>query len=122
MLATTRADGAPQVSMLAYHWDGRDVVMSTRSSSAKWANVGRRAQVVVTVQGTSGDDDHRHLALAGRAERIDRDPRRRDLTIRLLESLLPVDRAVLQADVDAGLDARRRVVIRLVPERVTGRA
>ena len=116
LLATTRADGSPQVSMLAYHWDGTDVVFSVRSTAAKWANVGRRPAVVVTVV-----DDARYLSVAGTAERISADPARHDLTIRLRDSLLPPHHASLQADVDAGLDARRRVVIRVRPSGAVGR-
>jgi PPOX class probable F420-dependent enzyme len=116
LLATTRADGTPQVSMLAYHWDGTDIVFSLRSSAAKWANVGRQAGVVVTVT-----DDARYLSVAGTADRVTDDPERHDLTVRLRDSLLPEHFASLQADVDAGLDARRRVVIRVRPTGAVGR-
>jgi PPOX class probable F420-dependent enzyme len=121
MLTTLRRDGRAQTSMLAYHWDGTDLVLSTRSSSAKWANIGRRSDVVVSVQGDGGPEDHRFLAIDGDAERIEHDPERHDLTVRLLGSLLPADRASLQADLDAGLDARRRVIVRIRPRSATGR-
>jgi PPOX class probable F420-dependent enzyme len=116
LLATTRRDGSPQVSMLAYHWDGTDLVFSLRSTAAKWANVGRNPSVVVTVT-----DDARYLSVHGTAERVALDPARRDLTIRLRDSLLPEHHAALQADVDAGLDVRRRVVVRVVPTHAVGR-
>ena len=116
LLSTTRPDNTPQVSMLAYHWDGTDFVFSLRSTAAKWANVGRRPGVVVTVA-----DDRCFLAVQGQAERIESDPDRVALTMRLHASLLPGDAASLQRDIDAGLNASHRVVIRVVPTRVTGR-
>jgi PPOX class probable F420-dependent enzyme len=116
LLATTRADGTPQVSMLAYHWDGTDIVFSLRATAAKWANVGRQPGVVVTVA-----DDARYLSVHGVAERVVDDPARHDLTVRLRDSLQPVHYASLQADIDAGLDARKRVVIRVVPSGAVGR-
>jgi len=116
LLATSRADGTPQVTMLAYHWDGVDIVFSLRSSAAKWANVGRQPGVVVTVP-----DDDRFLSVAGTADRITADPERHDLTVRLRDSLLPVHYASLQADVERGLDASKRVVIRVRPTGAVGR-
>lgn len=116
LLATTRADGTPQVSMLAYHWDGTDIVFSLRSTAAKWANVARQPGVVVTVV-----DDASYLSVHGTAERVSDDPARHDLTIRLRDSLLPAHYAALQKDIDAGLDASHRVVIRVAPTHAVGR-
>lgn len=116
LLATTRADGTPQVSMLAYHWDGTDIVFSLHDTAAKWANVGRQPGVVVTVV-----DDAAYLSVHGTAERVATDPARLDLTVRLRDSLLPAHYATLQKDLDLGLDARHRVVIRVVPTSAVGR-
>ena len=116
LLATTRTHGAPQVSMLAYHWNGADIVFSIRSTTSKWANIKRQASVVVTVV-----DGEKYLSVAGNAERIVSDPDRIFLTERLRDSLLPVHFAALQADIDAGLDERQRVIIRVHPEGVVGR-
>lgn len=116
LLATTRHNGSPQVSMLAYHWDGVDIVFSIRSTTAKWANALRQPLVVVTV--TEGET---YLSVSGHAERVDRDPMRATLTERLRDSLEPAHYAALQADIDAGLDARKRVILRVTPERAVGR-
>jgi PPOX class probable F420-dependent enzyme len=116
LLATTRSNGAPQVSMLAYHYDGSDIVFSIRSTTAKWANTKRQASVVVTVT-----DGERYLSVSGNAERIATDPLRMDLTVRLQNSLEPRHHAMLQADIEAGLDSRKRVILRITPERFVGR-
>lgn len=116
LFATTRTRGEPQVSMLAYHWDGKDIVFSVRSTTAKWANIKRQASVVVTIV-----DGEKYLSVAGNAERIISDPDRLSLTERLRDSLLPVHFAALQADIDAGLDERKRVIIRVHPDRIVGR-
>lgn len=116
LLSTTRASGAPQISMLAYHWDGTDIVFSIRSNAAKWANIGRQPAVVVTVV-----DDDRYLAVQGVASRVDAEPELTAMTRRLQASLLPADAARLEADFERGLDIARRVVVRVTPTVATGR-
>jgi PPOX class probable F420-dependent enzyme len=116
VLATVRRGGGVQTSLLAYHWDGHDIVFSTRRGTAKWANLASDPLASVTVV-----DDQRYLSISGTAERVDRDPERLRLTERLLAGLLPEHAALLQADIDRGLDAARRVVIRVQPERAVGR-
>ena len=49
LLATSRASGGPQVSMVAYHYDGIDAVVSCRRQAAKFANARARPDVVLTV-------------------------------------------------------------------------
>ena len=116
LLATSGASGGPQVTMVAYHWDGHDVVTSVRRTTVKWRNVVARPQVCVTVA-----EGERYLSLSGDAEAIDADPDRAELTDRLLASLLPADAAILAADIAAGLDVTDRVIVRLTPTRVVGR-
>lgn len=116
LLATTGPSGRPQVSMVAYHWDGCDVVMSVRRTTVKWGNIIARPQVCVTVA-----EGEQYLSLSGDAEAIDTDPDRAVLTDRLLASLLPEHAAILAADIEAGLDATDRVIVRLRPTRAVGR-
>ena len=116
LIATIGASGGPQVTMVAYHWDGHDVVMSIRRTTVKWRNVVARPQVCVTVA-----EGEQCLSLYGDAEAIDTDPERADLTDRLLASLLPEHAAILAADIEAGLDATDRVIVRLAPTRAVGR-
>jgi PPOX class probable F420-dependent enzyme len=49
VLATSRRSGAPQVSIIAYNYDGTDVVISTRDQSAKYRNVSKRPSVALIV-------------------------------------------------------------------------
>lgn len=62
VLATSRRSGAPQVSIIAYNYDGTDVVISTGDQSAKYKNANKRPEVslivtdgpkAVTVYGTA---------------------------------------------------------------------
>lgn len=116
LITTIGASGRPQVTMVAYHWDGTDLVMSIRSTAAKWRNLLRHPEIAVTVA-----DDRRFLTVTGRADAVSADPERESLTIRVLHSLLPEDAAFLQQDIDRGLDASKRVIIRLTPQRAVGR-
>ena len=116
LLSTARANGSPQVSMLAYHFDGTDIVLSCRRASAKFVNAARDPRVVLTVA-----DDRRYLAVAGTAEVVTDGPRLQELTLRVLASLEPGDAAALQRDVDGGLERVGRAILRIVPDRVVGR-
>ena len=116
LVATVGRSGAPQVTMVAYHWDGTDIVMSTRRAAAKWANIAHHPLIGVTVT-----DDQRCLSLYGTAERIADDPERETLTRRVQASLLPDHAAQLERDFGKGLDVVGRVIIRLVPDRAIGR-
>jgi PPOX class probable F420-dependent enzyme len=115
LLSTTRAGGAPQVSMVAYHYDGEDVVISCRRASAKFVNAARDPRVVLAVA-----DDRRYLAVAGTADVVTAGASLVDLTLRLLSSLQPADAALLQRDVDAGLEQVGRAVLRIPPESALG--
>jgi len=116
LLSTIRADGSPQVSMVAYDFDGDDFVLSCRRATAKFANAARDPRVVLTIA-----DDRRYLAAAGTAEAVTEGPRLHELTLRLQASLPPDDAAALQGEIDRGLEHVGRAILRLVPERVVGR-
>jgi PPOX class probable F420-dependent enzyme len=116
LVATVGRTSRPQVTMVAYHWDGHDLVMSIRSTAAKWRNLLERPDIAVTVA-----DDLLFLTVSGRAEPIIDDPARAELTMRVRDSLLPAHRALLDGEIARGLDASKRVVVRLVPERAVGR-
>ena len=47
VLATGRKDGSPQTSMVAYVWDGQDLLMTFRQHSAKRHNMARQPRVSV---------------------------------------------------------------------------
>ena len=49
VLATSKRSGAPQVSIIAYNYDGNDVVISTGDQSAKYKNASKRPAVSLIV-------------------------------------------------------------------------
>ncbi len=116
LIATVGRSGAPQVTMVAYHWDGQDIVVSTRRAAAKWVNTAHQPLIGITVT-----DDQRCLSVYGTAERIADDPEREALSRRVQASLLPDHAAQLERDFVKGLDVAGRVIIRLVPDRAIGR-
>jgi PPOX class probable F420-dependent enzyme len=116
LLSTTRAGGSPQVSMVAYDFDGNDFVVSCRRASAKFINAARDPRVVVTVV-----DDRCYLSVSGTAEVVTEGPRLHELTLLLQASLPPDDAAALQREIDRGLEQVGRAILRIVPERVVGR-
>jgi PPOX class probable F420-dependent enzyme len=112
VLATGRKDGSPQVSHVVYDWNGRDLVMSVKSFTAKWKNALRQPRVGLLVH-----EGRKQLVLYGRAEGIADDPERTDLTLRVFRRL--TSKPDLQADEAfvKTLDEQERTVLRFVPEK-----
>jgi len=110
VLATGRADGSPQQSMIGYAVDdeGR-LVISAKAYTAKWKNALRQPKVSVTVP-----DGRAHLVIYGNAEAIDADPLRAELTALVFARMGgtdPLDPATL---VDS-LNEQQRTVLRITP-------
>ena len=110
VLATGRADGSPQQSMVGYAVDdeGR-LLISIKSYTAKWKNALRQPRVSLTVP-----DDHAQLVVDGTVETIADDPLRAELTevvFRVVMGAEPVDPASLIPT----LDEQQRTVLRLTP-------
>jgi len=116
LVNTTRDDGSPQASLVAYHYDGHDIVVSCRGRTAKFVNARKRPRVAVSVI-----DDDRYLTVHGTADCIATGSDRDALTARLRDSLLPQHAALLDKDIDRGLDAAGRVILRIRPESAVGR-
>ena len=60
VLATGRKDGSPQISQIAYHWNGEDFAVSIKSYTAKWKNALRQPRVAMLIH-----DDRRQLVVYG---------------------------------------------------------
>ena len=116
LLATTRSAGAPQVSMVAYDWNGDDLVISCRGKAAKFVNASRREAVVFTVP-----DGVDCCTVTGRAvchaTGVERDARTERVRRRLLDGA-EWGAKILDDDIAAGLDAVDRVTITVVPDAV----
>jgi PPOX class probable F420-dependent enzyme len=109
VLATGRRDGSPQISMVYYHFDGHDLVVSVTTDRAKWANVCRQPSVALLV-----NEGRRQLVVYGRAIPIDTDPMRTALHRRLRRAMghdVEQDDRALAAE----LEDANRVIIRIVP-------
>ena len=70
--------------MLAYHFDGDDIVISCRRKMAKVVNIRRDPRVVVSVV-----DGRSYVSVAGTAEIVIDEPLLHELTLRLQASLRP---------------------------------
>ena len=113
VLATGRADGSPQQSMVGYVVDteGR-LVVSAKSYTAKWKNTVRNPKVAITVP-----DGRSHLVIYGTAETIEADPERAELTADVFAGLTGTERPD-PASLIPTLDDQQRTVIRIKPEKV----
>ncbi len=110
VLATGRADGSPQQSMVGYLVDdeGR-MLISAKAYTAKWKNAVRQPKVSVTVP-----DGRVHLVVYGDAEAIDDDPLRAELTAQIFGALSG-NPAPDPASIIPMLDEQQRVVLRITP-------
>lgn len=111
VLATGRADGSPQQSMVGYVVDdeGR-LVVSAKAYTAKWKNAVRQPRVSITVP-----DGRAHLVVYGTAETIDADPLRAELTADVFAALGGTGDRPDPADIIDSLDEQQRTVIRITP-------
>ena len=116
VLTTIRSSGAPQVSMVAYDWNGTDVVISCRSSAAKFVNASKRDQVAFSVA-----DDVDCATVTGRAVVHSTGTARDQLTDRVRQRLLdgaPWAAEILDKEIATGLDEAKRGIITVVPDKV----
>lgn len=113
ILATGRADGSPQQSMVGYYVDDENrLVISAKAYTAKWTNALRQPKVSLAVA-----DGRIHLVVYGTAETIDTDPARAELTAAVFGALSgnpPPDPAAITAL----LDEQQRTVLRVTPTKV----
>jgi PPOX class probable F420-dependent enzyme len=109
VLATTNRNGRPQQTLIAYQFDGRDMVISTRAPTLKAKNISKRPDVSLAVI-----DGQRQVVVYGKA-RIIRDF---DEVLRINQERLR--KIALRAETDDELADRlkreERVVIVLTPE------
>jgi PPOX class probable F420-dependent enzyme len=110
VLATVNRNGRPQQTLIAYQFDGNDMVISTRAPTLKAKNISRRPDVSLAVI-----DGQRQVIVYGRAT-IVRDP---DEVLRINQERLR--KIALRAETDDELAERLRredrVVLVLTPER-----
>lgn len=113
VLATGRADGSPQQSMVGYALDdeGR-LIVSAKEYTAKWKNAVRQPAVCLTVP-----DGRTHLVVYGDAEPVAADPPRAELTALVFAALSGAP-APDPASIVPMLDEQQRTVLRITPTKV----
>ena len=112
VLGTGRGDGSPQLSTVAYVWDGQAIVVSVKSHTAKWKNAKRQPRVCLVV-----NEDRKQLVVYGEAECIDADPERLELTLAVLR-ILTGDAELGREDPSSFVpmfDEQQRTVLRIRP-------
>jgi PPOX class probable F420-dependent enzyme len=108
VLSTGRRDGSPQSSIIGYCWDGSDVLVTFRRSSAKYHNIRRQPRVaLLAVDGRQG------VTVYGDAELVEHDPARVEAFAAIMASFgapeAPHD------ELTRRLDEEQRVIIRIHP-------
>ena len=108
--ATGRRDGSPQLSHVVYDYDGKDIVISIKSYTAKWHNARRQPRVAMLVH-----EGRKQLVIYGRAEAIAEDPERIELTARVFRRITGKQVEVGE-DFIQGMNAQKRTILRITPE------
>jgi PPOX class probable F420-dependent enzyme len=110
VLATGRADGSPQVSQIAYAWNGSDIVISIKSYTAKWKNARRQPKIALLIH-----DDRKQLVVYGEAECIDQDPLRAELATRVFRVLTSNPDFEGDDNFIKMMDEQQRTILRIKP-------
>lgn len=110
-LATIRADGTPQLTVMWYQLDGDQIIMNTLRGRVKDGNLQRDARAAVLVE-----EGERYLSMNGIVE-IDDDPVRGQATIAALARRYDGDAAADQMIRDS-FSRQHRVTLVFQPERV----
>ncbi len=112
VLATGRKDGSPQISQIAYDYNGVDIVISTKSFTAKWNNALRQPAVALLVH-----DGRKQLVIYGTVNCLAEDhPERNELTLRVFKKLTANDNMTLTEEFIQTLADQKRTILRLKPE------
>lgn len=111
-LGTGRKDGSPQLSMIAYEYDGTDIAISIKSYTAKWKNILRQPKVAMLVH-----DGRKQLIIYGTAKAVDEDPERRELIKRVMARHRGGHIDLDDETISKMLDERQRTALRIVPEK-----
>ena len=119
-LATSRRDGTPQVSLMAYYWDGTNILMSTVNHTAKWKNAERQSNIALVIH-----DEFAQLTVYGTVECIDQDPLRAELSAATYNYYSTQPKSPhagrtyeVNAEFIADLDREGRVILRITPAKV----
>lgn len=113
-LATGRRDGSPQQSLVSYHYDGHDIVISTSYDRPKWFNSKRQPRVSLLVQ-----DGRQYVLVYGHAEHVEADPERLELTKRVPGYQRRLDRNNGdEQGVVRELNEEKRTVLRVIPDKI----
>ena len=113
-LATGRRDGSPQLSLVSYAYDGHQILISTSFDRAKWVNSKRTTKVSLLVQ-----DGRQYVVVYGRAEHVEHDPQRLELTKKVpgyqrrLERHNGDEQAVVRE-----LNDEKRAILRIIPDKI----
>lgn len=115
VVTTLRASGQPSSSIVAYARDGDALVVSTTAPTLKVRTLERDPRVTVTVFNDAAPFNF--VAIEGRAE-IERE--RLEAATHLVFENIKGSGFTEPEDLPAWLEAQRRVILRIRPERVSG--
>lgn len=117
-VATLSRDGAPHLTTVWYLVDeDESFLFETYGKSQKVVNIQRDPRVALLAETGTEYAELRGVSVQGRAEVIEDNPRRTTLMRRLVDHHFPgMDDAAL--DATAGKMAQKRIVVRVVPDKV----
>ena len=110
VIATNSRSGPPQLTLIAYHFDGNDIAISTRAPTQKAKNISRRPDVSLAII-----DGSRQLIVYGKASVV----RDEAAVLRLHQERIRriAQRQETDAELAERLKREQRVVLLLKPER-----
>ena len=116
-VATIGRDGSPHLMTLWFSVTGRALVFPSYTKSQKVVNLMRDARIAVLAEAGSSYADLRGVSINGRAELVDSDPRRIELSQLVYRRYYP-ERSETQLRGMAESGSRKRTMVVVHPERI----
>jgi len=111
IVGVNRANGAPQLTVVWYAWDGKNFYFSTAKDRAKYLNIQRDPSISIIVDDFAS---RRYVVVYGKAEIVEENPE--ELVRSIVKKYVPAER--VEQAVKGTVSDPSRIIVVLHPEKI----
>ena len=111
VVGVNRANGAPQLTVVWYAWDGKNFYFSTAKDRAKYLNIQRDPSISIIVDDFAS---HKYVVAYGRAEIVEENPE--ELVRSIIKKYVPAER--VEQAVKGTVSDPSRIIVMLHAEKI----